>query len=170
MKIIKLGVLIIVILGFGFLTNKIFFNKQNVLSPIENRDHLVTKDKFSVLLPKDWQEIVPINNSIVFSAQNSQNSYHVTYDIVEDAYKNDYLIYIKQSILKVSPQVQFILENKNEIEAELSQNKAIYKSWIKIIWGNNNEVYLLSFNSLKSDWESNKPIFDKIVDSFEIKK
>jgi len=170
MKIIKLGVLVVVILFLGLLATKILFNKQNVLSPIETRDHVIIKDKFNILLPQDWQEINSVDKSIVFSAQNSQNSYHVTYDVVEDAYKIDYLTYVKQSILKVSPQVKFTLENKDEIEAELSQNKAIYKSWIKIIWGDNNEVYLLSFNSLKSDWESNKQIFDKVMDSFEIKK
>jgi len=168
MKIVKFGILIIAVLFLGLLVRRILLNKRNVLSPIENRDHLIIKDKFSILLPKDWQEIEPVNDSIVFSAQNLKNSYHVTYDVVEDAYKHDYLKYIKQSIVQISPEVRFVLENHDEIEAELSQDKVVYKSWIKIIWGKDNEVYLLSFNSLKSDWESNKRIFDRVANSLVV--
>lgn len=173
MKIVKWGMFVIIILFLGWLGTKTILNKKNVLSPIDNRDHIIVKDKFSVLLPKDWQEIEPVANGIVFSAQNLRNlksNYHITYDMVKDSYKNDYLTYIKQSIIKTSPQVQFLFENKNEIEAELLQDKVVYKSLIKVFWGENNEVYLLSFNSLQSDWETNKLIFDKVVNSFEIKK
>jgi hypothetical protein len=171
MKIAKFVILIVVFIFLAWLINNLFFSSK-ILTPFENKDRFIEKEKFSILLPKDWKEISSMDKSINFSAQNNNPTinFHITSDTIKEEDKDNYLLYVKQSILKVLPEAKIILENKNEIKALLSHNGNNYKSWIKVNFGNDNDVYLLTFNSLESDWKDNEPIFEKIAKSFEIKK
>lgn len=174
--IILVLILIVIILGFW----KIFYKKNNppvggLLNRPISRDEIVKKNDFEILVPSGWREINPMANGVSMSAWDEKISadenakkinYHVNFNVTFG--KLDKKI-LKEQIKTVAPDVKFSNETETSLEAELAQQGVEFKALISIIKGKNDDVWNISFNAPKSEYEKYKPVFDRIASSFRVK-
>lgn len=185
MKKIFLMIIVLILLGLGIFYG--FVKKNNILIiPKGNEkiseDRIVSKDGFDILLPRGWREIQPMANGVSMSAWDEKVSddegakkinyhanYNVTYGKLEEQTKDEYLKMMKEQIKTLAPNVNFSNEKSDSFEAELKQQNVDFKALISVISGKGGDVWSLSFNSPKNEYNQYKPVFDEIIGSFLIK-
>ena len=160
--------------------------------PTATEDHPLIKDDFSILLPKGWRETAPAMQGITLSAMdmtsdfsdpavkriNFRNNYNVSYDQLKNRNMDQYTEYIKGAVKQMSPNIVFSNEgilaiNGREahiFEGEMQQQGVEFHVIVFLIQGNSGDVWNISFNCLKSQWNNNALLFSRVANSFEVKK
>lgn len=153
------------------------------------QDEMVQKDGFSVLLPLGWRETATIPGMTMLAVNageeitdpaarkiNFQTNFAVTFDQQNGLSETEYLKKIKKQIEEVLPGITFAAERMLTIntnpawafEAEAVTQGIEVKVLVVLIKGQGDDVWLVTFNGLKEQWETNAPIFEKIAKSFLI--
>lgn len=175
-------IIVLVFIGLGAVYKFIKSNKELLVPSIKKgltEEKIIYKDEFQILLPQGWREINPMANGVSMSAWDEKISeedaakkinyhanYNVTYGKLEEQSKDDYLKMMKEQIKTLAPSVNFINEKSNSFEAELRQQNVDFKALIVLVFEKNNDVWNISFNAPKSEYEKYKPIFEKVAESF----
>lgn len=154
-------------------------DKQNVLE----------KNGFSIDLPEGWVEVeAPIGASATaidsnekitdVKAQriNFRSYFSVIYDNLGQRTKEQYCQEIKDSLKDAFPGIVFsreensMIDNKNAyfLEAEFTQKEVDFYVMLAINMGEK-DVWIISFNTLKSSWDNYKDIFYQTAKSFKTK-
>jgi hypothetical protein len=104
--------------------------------------------------------------------------YTVTLDSLDDVKdEQEYIVVLKKTLEQQVPNVVFNNERSLEINAnpayalemDITENEIKFKTLIVVIKGRADDIWAVSFNSTKSDWEKNAPIFEKISKSFLVR-
>lgn len=135
-------------------------NKQNViLTPVGKSEYL----------PEGWREINPMAEGVSISAKKDKANFNVTKDKMENVNIKEYGQYLKEEIKKAAPEIKFTKETEEGFEAELNQQGIDYKSRLVLKQGQNNEIWILTFNAPKNEWEKYSVDFENILKNFSIK-
>jgi hypothetical protein len=170
-------------------------NKSSV-TPVENdvitsKNQLVTDD-FSMELPPGWEKIIStveevsamatnpdeVINDVAAQKNNFKSYLAVSTDTISGQTVGEYMQLIKTELQKIAPGVIFSNENDltiNEksaraVEIEMTQQGIDFKILMVVIRGNGDDVWALSYNTVKSSWDGYIESFADSARSFTLKK
>ncbi len=174
----------------GVITEETGAGVNNQVNNKQSQNKIITDD-FSVNLPDGWEQTSPgmgisamavkINEEIGDPAAqkiNFQSYFAVVYDTLQGKSIKEYLQTVKNQLLQVVPDVVFNKEQDimingkpaHTIEAELVQQGINFKVLMVLIEGKEGDVWTISFNTTKSNWEENGEIFYSVANSFVLNK
>ncbi|RLG10692.1 hypothetical protein DRN73_07200 [Candidatus Pacearchaeota archaeon] len=198
--LIIIGIVLILVIGIGigvYTARFGLFSGQEARQPkaqkkedLEKKNNLLVKDDFSLVLPKGWKEAPSPSgiSAMVVNAEekisdiaakkiNFRSYFSVKYDTLNGRNKEEYIEFIKKTLIQAVPGITFIYEepatinNKDVyfIEAEVTQQGVDFKILISLIRGNEDDAWILSFNTTKANWPEYKDVFYQIARSFRVK-
>lgn len=162
-------------------------DQKNIQQP---QSKLVTDD-FEVSLPVGWKRAEPpmgasamavnMNEDLSDPAAkkiNFKSYFAVSYDTLQGNTMDEYAQIAKDGFAQVIPSVVFTKDQDmavngspaHAIEAELTQKGVNFKILMVMIAGQGEDVWTMSFNTTKSDWDGYREVFYNIVNSFSLKK
>ena len=155
----------------------------------QNTQGKIEKDGFIIDLPEGWGETEAVSGSLAtaFNSNeliNNENAqkvgfrsyYSVIYDVFSEENNENYLKKIKNSLQQSFPEVK-LSDGESQtpdgttiyyIEADLNQQDIDFKVLLAVNI-KNNDVWIISFNTLKENWEGYKNLFYQIAENFKIK-
>jgi hypothetical protein len=157
----------------------------------EGSDQVLATDDFLVDLPDGWRKteatmgvsamVINFEEEIEDPAAqkiNFKSYFAVTYDTLGEKSLNDYLQTAKNELEKVASNVVFTEDqditingrSAHAIEVELTQQGVDFKVLLVLVKGEGDDVWVLSFNTTKSNWDEYKELFYSVADSFNLKK
>ena len=163
-------------------------NNQTNIEQLQNK--LVTDD-FEVALPAGWEKTAPVMGASAMAVNaderlndpaaqkiNFKSYFAVSYDMLQGKSLSEYLQTVKNQLLQTISNVVFanekdiMINNRSAraIEAELIQQGVNYKILMVVVAGKGDDVWVISFNTIKSNWDEYKETFSNIAKSFSLKK
>lgn len=170
--------------------------KQSNVNPADNvaRENAgnpskFTTDDFSIDIPVGWKQTAPpmgasamivnVNENFDEPAAQKINfkSYlAVSYDTLQGTAMDAYLEAVKIGLQQTIPNTVFITDKKitisgkpaNAIEMAMNQQGVNFKVLMVIVGGINEDVWVISFNTTKNNWDIYKEMFYNIADSFSL--
>lgn len=145
---------------------------------------------FKLVLPSGWETQEPAPENFVLTAYRKETSkdplarkinYKTSLYIAREELNGktivDYVALLKAGVQQKKENVIFRSENETSfnnhkayfLDVELKENNIEFKSIFGVIQGENDEVWIMSFNTPKLDWDITAPQFYSILNSFEIK-
>jgi len=165
--------------------------QQNNQKNTGNPQTKIITDYFSVDLPTGWQEVSPsigvsamaVNaseniNDPAIKKINFKSYFAVSFDTLQGKSLSEYSNSVKSEFQQVASGVVFSNEqdimingqSAHAIEADLNQQEINFKILMVVIAGQENDVWVITFNTTKSSWDGYKEIFSEVVKSFVVKK
>ena len=159
-----------------------------VNNQIQNK--LVTDD-FEVTLPVGWEKTAPAIGASAMAVNRNEKlddpvaqkinfkSYlAVSYDTLQGKGMSEYLQTVKNGLSQIVSNVVFTNEqdvmingrSAHALEAELAQQGVNFKILMVVITGQGEDVWVMSFNTIKSSWDGYQETFSDMVQSFSLKK
>jgi len=159
-----------------------------VNNQIQNK--LVTDD-FEVTLPVGWEKTAPAIGASAMAVNRNEKlddpaaqkinfkSYlAVSYDTLQGKGLSEYLQTVKNGLSQIVSNVVFTNEqdvmingrSAHALEAELAQQGVNFKILMVVITGQGEDVWVMSFNTIKSSWDGYQETFSDMVQSFSLKK
>ncbi len=168
------------------------FSPTSSYKPATEKDTIIEKDDFSILIPKGWAEakesavgislsVINQNEEITETAAkriNFKSYYSVLYDNRGENDQQEYLELAKKSLIEDIPgggtitneETRTINDKDSFFTAvEFTQREIEFKALVVIISGEDKDMWMISFNTLKSKWDDYKDLFYQIAESFELK-
>jgi len=165
--------------------------QQNQENISQNKGKMVTDD-FQIDIPEGWKNVPEPSMGVSAMAVNSSEgtddpaielinfkSYvAVSYDTLNGRNLAGYMQDVKNGLTQLVPEKVFFGDendtvingmNARKLELEMIQQGADFKVLIVAVEGNNGDVWTISFNTAKSNWDSYKEEFLSVVDSFTLK-
>ncbi|MFH0712350.1 MAG: hypothetical protein V2A55_00605 [Candidatus Jorgensenbacteria bacterium] len=164
--------------------------QNQIPSGSETSGKLITGD-FSINLPAGWRQAAPpfvgvsamavnadeIINDPAAEKINFKSYLAVSYDTLQGKSMSEYLQTVKDELQKMISGVVFVNEQDTTInsrsaramEVELTQQGIDFKILMVAIKGEGEDVWVMSFNTIKSSWDENKEAFSDIAKSFSLK-
>jgi hypothetical protein len=157
----------------------------------ENQETFIVKDDFSVLLPEGWTEATGFQGVSAMAINageeitdpeaekiNFRTYYSVTYDTLQGRTMESYAEYLKENLRHLLVNVDFVSERMSElngrdayvIETKLFQQGVDFKVLMFLIKGEEDDIWLVFFNTVESNWDRYQDLFQKIAASFETKQ
>jgi hypothetical protein len=172
-------------------SEKKFLDTTTTLQPIsDNLQSKIITDDFSINLPEGWKETNPVMGTTIMAVKTNEilsdpaaqkinfNSYFaISYDTLGEKTPQEYVDFTKQSLEQTIGDINFILDkdviinnrNARKIEFEMSQQGVDFKVLLVLVKGEESDIWTISFNTTKSDWEKYENIFYDIASSFIVK-
>jgi len=154
------------------------------------KDNLLVRDEYSILIPVGWKEVAaPTGVSAMVSyideeitdpgakKINFKTYYSIQYDVLQNKSLTEHAEIVKTQLKQALPEISFVNErsliiNGREaynLETDLSQKGVDFKIPIVFIKGKADDVWTFIFNTPKSNWQKYQSLFQKIIQSFEVK-
>lgn len=193
--IITLVILVVValtLMGFYFINknkSQINFPKNNEQ---QNQNNVIATDDFSITLPAGWSKTIDTVTGVTAMAINLKEVINdsaaqkinfksylaISFETLDGKTMSEYMQSVKSEIQTTSSDVVFTNEKEvtingkpgRAVEVEIIQQGIDFKVLIALIKGNNDDIWLLSYNTTKSAWDGYKEGFSDSVNSFIIKK
>lgn len=193
--IITLVILVVValtLMGFYFINknkSQINFPKNNEQ---QNQNNVIATDYFSITLPAGWSKTIDTVTGVTAMAINLKEVINdsaaqkinfksylaISFETLDGKTMSEYMQSVKSEIQTTSSDVVFTNEKEvtingkpgRAVEVEIIQQGIDFKVLIALIKGNNDDIWLLSYNTTKSAWDGYKEGFSDSVNSFIIKK
>jgi len=188
--VIILVILITGAIGFYLYKNgKLTGQKPEEGAP-QTEENIVTKDGFSLKMPDGWTEVANPQGSLMTAVDanevitdvnaqqlNFRSYFSVIPDNLGDKTKEQYYQEIKDSLKQAFPDVLFsredtgVVDNKDTyfLEAEFNQEGVDFRVLLVINMGEN-DIWIISFNTLKSSWDNYKDVFYNTAKSFKVRQ
>ncbi len=152
--------------------------------------NVFVNDDFSLTYPAGWRSvpamtgvsamIVRGNENITdpeAKKMNFQSYLAVSYDSSEGKTKDEVIEYLKNALRSAIPEAIFSRENSLTInqrdayamEMTFRQSGIDFHVLMVVVWGNGNDAWILSYNTLDSLWQGYTADFEKITQSFIVK-
>lgn len=188
-KILVIVVSVTLIFLGAIITYKIF-NERILSLTSMSRQGVIETDYFQLNLPSGWETQEPAPENFVLTAYrkesskdplarkiNYKTSLYIAREELNDKSMSEYIKLLKEGVQKKKENVIFRSENETSfnnhkayfLDVELKENNIEFKSIFGVIQGENSEVWIMSFNTPKLDWDITAPQFYSILNSFEIK-
>jgi|GEM_PF-1281306 len=188
-NVILILVVVVIIAGIAFGINYLK-RKELMFGGLVAQSELATDD-FSVNLPKGWQRAeagigisamaVNIEENVTDPAAqkiNFKTYLAVVYDTLQNRTLGDYLQSAKNGLRQAVPSVVFAKEEELSVngrptftlEAELTQQGVNFYVLMAMIKGEGDDVWVMSFNTVKDSWQEYKKEFYNTINSFTLKK
>lgn len=163
------------ILIFGVLC--FFYGKS--IDKLDVKEGYYAMQGYSFKIPEGWQETNELG-PIAFlnvSENNGDNPFKSYVFLISEELKGrspkQYFDYIKAKVKESSENVE-ILEEKDEgsfhiIIAKVFENENEYIIAMALRKGVSDTYFVVSLNSLESNWETTKPIFEETYRSFKLR-
>ncbi|MDD5696688.1 MAG: hypothetical protein PHO90_01775 [Candidatus Pacebacteria bacterium] len=189
-------VLIVVVVVAAILIGYRFFPKNNQTAEGNNQptdgqsqNKLVTDD-FELVLPAGWQQTTAPVGASAMAVNNNENLNDaaaqkinfktyvaVSYDTLQGKTLNEYLQGIEDQLKQAIPGVVFSEKNNATInsrpalgvEANLAQQGVNFRLLMVAVKGDNDDVWVMSFNTLQASWMEYQGTFSDIANSFKLK-
>ena len=150
----------------------------------------LAKEDFSVYIPEGWRKTAPPQgvSAMVINADeeitdpaakkiNFRTYFAVSYDSLQGKSMEEYIQILKNNLAQTVGNIDFGGENAitvngreaRAIDAGISQQGAEFKVLIVAIRGGGEDIWLLSFNTVKSSWDKYRDLFAEITNSFQVK-
>ncbi len=164
---------------------------NNQPSPEQSQNKIITDD-FSINLPAGWMQTTAASgvsamaldaNEVIKdpAAQkiNFKSYLAVVFDVLQGKTLDEYLKNLKNSLQQAIPNVVFTKEqdmtingkSSHAMEAELSQQGVNFKILTVLVKDEKGEnVWIVTFNTIKSSWDGYKESFYNTANSFVLKK
>jgi hypothetical protein len=157
----------------------------------KDMDRTIYKTGFSILAPIGWKEFgAPSDISALVRNEkeviNDQEAVKINFKTyysaasyrLPDNNLPDYVKSFKSSLGKKITGAKFNNEKNEKIsnqpaiilEYEGNQKGIFFKIMTAFIKGMNNDLWMISFNTVKGNWDKDKAVFYKIARSFKIEK
>lgn len=158
---------------------------------IAGNNQLVTDD-FSMDLPAGWSKTIDTVEGVSAMAANPDEIINdpaaqkinfksylaVSFDTMMGQTMEEYMQSVKDELQKSVPGVIFANESNvtingrpaRAIEAEMTQQGTNFKVLIVAVQGNGDDVWVLSYNTVKSSWDGYTEAFAASAKSFVLKK
>lgn len=164
--------------------------ESGVKEESNKEENILVKDDFSIKKPDGWEEasapvgvsaiIVNTNEQITDPAAkkiNFRSYFSVSYDTLQGKTEPEYFNYIKNSLTQSLPEIKFTQEKQitinndkaQALEADLTQQGVDFKILMVITKGQENDVWIIAFNTLKSKWDGYKDLFYQTAATFRLK-
>ncbi len=165
-------------------------NQNNEAGNQQSQNKLVTDD-FDIVLPVGWKKTEPaigtsamainVNEQLNDPAAqkiNFRSYFAVSYDTLQGKSMAEYMQTTKYALSQTVSSAVFANEQDvningravRAVEVELTQQGVNFKILIVAIRGEGDDVWIISFNTIKSSWDGYREIFSNIVRSFNLKK
>lgn len=184
--IISIFLAAIVIIAAG-----VYYLKQNggQAASQQQTTHKLVTDDFDMVIPQGWTQSTPaqgVSVMVVNSQEkiddpaakeiNFKSYFAVSRDVSEEGLVG-YLETIKNSLGQIIPGIVFEGERDGSIngrdakviEAKMTQKGVDFKALVVLVKGDGNDVWIISFSTVKDKWEEYKETFNKVADSFKLK-
>lgn len=176
----------------GHIENNVLPN-QNMEGNQTNSEQLQNKlvtDDFEITLPVGWQKTTPAIGSSAMAVKNNEqlndpaaqkinfrSYFAVSYDTTQGNSLDEYTQTVKSQLQQAISGIIFAQERDMTIngkvarafEADFNQQGVNFKVLIIIIEGMNDDVWVISFNTLQSTWAEYRDTFSDIANSFSLK-
>jgi hypothetical protein len=182
----------VILISFGAVaTYKIFDGSITASIPLSRQGQIITND-FQLSLPFGWETEEPAPENFVLKAiykQNESNDYsarrigyktnlYIAQEELNGKTVVEYIEVLKENIKKIKGEILFHSENETSfnnnkaylIDVESKENNIEFKSILGVIQGQDGEVWVMSFNTPKLDWDILAPQFYGVLDSFKIRE
>ncbi|MFH1284466.1 MAG: hypothetical protein ABIH78_02645 [Candidatus Peregrinibacteria bacterium] len=154
------------------------------------KGNIVLKDGFSIEVPEGWTEtdapmgtvMMAVDTSSVPSDErareiNFQNYFNVSMNSKEGLGDEGLQKVLKDQLVQTMPGVEFFSEktfqvNTNDaysFEITVRQNEIDFRILMVMVNGKENDVWMMSFNTVAADWDRDVPVFQSVVDSFLVR-
>lgn len=164
--------------------------KSGLINTPKPQSRIVTDD-FSINLPTGWEETTSTQNISVTAVNigeriddsaaqkiNFKTYFAVAYEALKERSVNEYIKVFKDFLAMSIPGTVFTKEqdisingkSAHAIEMELIQDGVGLKVLSVIIEGRGGNVWVMSFNTTKKNWNGYKEMFYSIANSFSLKK
>ncbi|MBU1922454.1 hypothetical protein KKD84_04540, partial [Patescibacteria group bacterium] len=108
---------------------------------------------------------------------NFTSYFSVSYDSLQERTKEEFVQYVKGALAQVASNINYTLEkdiavdsmDAHALEFELTQQGADFAVLMVLVYGDNGDVWAVSFNTVKEKWDEYKPMFYQTADSFRLK-
>jgi len=149
---------------------------------------LIKKD-FSVVPPAGWKEVSSPAGVLLMVANLDENitdpaliqrgfrSYFtVGYQGLEGKSREDFLQFIRDSLNQSFPGIAYSRDEEanfaggrgQTMEMTLTQGGSPFKVMVTTIWGNNDDAWVISFNTTPDRWSDYGSQFYQVADSFRL--
>ena len=156
----------------------------------EQPQNKLVADDFEINLPVGWQKTAPTigasamaikaDEQIIDSAAqriNFRSYFAVSYDTAQGKSLSEYTQIVKSQLQQTIPNIIFTQEQDTTIngkaarafEADFNQQGVDFKVLMVIIKGAEDDVWIISFNTLQSTWDEYRGTFSDIASSFKLK-
>lgn len=163
-------------------------NNQTNEEQVQNK--LVTDD-FEINIPEGWIQTAPAMGASAMAINNNEQSSDpavqkinfksylaVSYDTLQGKSLSEYMQTVKIGLQELVSEVSFAEEHDavindrpaRAIEADMTQQGVDFKVLMVAIKGEGDDVWTISFNTAKNDWNKYKEIFSSVANSFSLKK
>ncbi|MFA5129120.1 MAG: hypothetical protein WC445_04155 [Patescibacteria group bacterium] len=153
-------------------------------------ENVLATDDFSLTYPAGWRSapaitgvsamIVKENENIAdpeAKKMNFQTYLAVAYDSSEGQTKDEVVEYLKNELRAVIPEIVFSRENfltvngREVYATEITFRKSGLDFHVLevLVWGKENDLWVLSYNTLEELWQGYVSDFEKITQSFIVK-
>lgn len=164
---------------------------NNGYAKVEPPQNKLVTDDFSLDLPTGWKKIqasigasaMAINaneniNDPAVQKINFKSYLAVSYDVFQGKTISEYAQTVKTGLEQAIPGVVFTKEQEitmngksaSAIEAEMTQQGVDFKVLVIAVKGEGEDVWVISFNTVKSSWLKYKDTFYSTAESFSLKK
>jgi hypothetical protein len=190
--IVLIAVIVVaaILIGFRFLPKNNQAGGNNQPTDGQSQNKLVT-DYFEIVLPAGWQQTAPPvgasamavdgNEEIIDAAAkkiNFKTYMAVSYTTLQGKSLSEYLQSIESQLKQAIPGVVFSQEHDavindrtaRAVEADLTQQEVSFKLLMVAVKGDDDDVWVMSFNTLQSSWMAYQETFSGIANSFKLKK
>lgn len=155
-----------------------------------SQNKLVT-DEFEIYLPEGWIQSTPIMGATAMAvnekeqitdpavqALNFRSYLAVSYEELQGKTITEYLQAVKSGLIGLVTDIVFTKEEgltvngrvAHTIEAEMTQNGVDFSVLMVVVEGEKDDVWVVSFNTIKSSWAGYKDAFYSVANSFNLKK
>ena len=194
-KRILIGAIIIVSVGLAIAIGIYFKRTDTPLSPLGSSEQMpeektLVKDDFSILSPQGWEEAsAPAGVSLMMikpgekmtdpaaEKLNFKSYFSVSHDSPQSKTKEEYLQDVRNGLKQAFPDIVYDKDESitlgageaQAMEFAITQQGVDFKVLLNLVWGKNNDAWVISFNTTKDKWNEYKNLFYRITDSFRIK-
>ena len=190
---ILFSVIIILVAAVGIY----FLDQKKPASPGEENNQQteepqkIVTEEFSMDVVRGWRQVEPPAEFSAMAANqgeviedpkaqeiNFKSYFALSHRDLQEQSSEEFFQEIKEGLQQSIPGIVFTLEqneviNENPaqiLEAEFNQQEVDFKVLIAVIEGDADDVWTMSFNTLKSSWDKYRDLFYESAQSFVVKK
>jgi len=162
---------------------------NNQVNSEQSQNKLVTDD-FEISLPEGWRKTTPAMGASAMAVKadeqltdpaaqkiNFRSYFAVSYDTLQGKSLSEYLQSVKIQLQQTISSTVFAQEHDTTIngkparafEASFTQQGVNFKILMVAVKGVNDDVWVISFNTLQSTWVEYQKVFSDIANSFSLK-
>ncbi|MFH1714349.1 MAG: hypothetical protein ABH831_02040 [Candidatus Nealsonbacteria bacterium] len=154
-------------------------------------DVVLEKERFSILVPGGWKELQSPEGVLAMVIKDGEEitdpevkaiqfrSYlAISLGDMTGKTKEEYLDYTRDVIIGILGEESFFVKEEelqikgreaNIMEIDTTQQGAELKVWVILVFGDEQDVWGMSFNTTQTKWSEYQSAFSKMAQSFELK-